>query len=152
MKRQGVMKLVFAAFVLLSANFSFAGSSKEEAVAFVKKAAEFFKANGKEKSLAEFSNPNGSFVKGDLYLTVWDFNGNQIAHGANPKLIGKNLTALKDADGKEFVKDFMKIPTSATKTGWVDYRWTNATTKKIEAKSTYFEVADDVLIGAGIYK
>lgn len=127
-----------------------AGVSKEETKAFVKKAISYYKANGKEKALAEFSNPTGQFVKGDLYLTVWDFKGTQIAHGANKKLIGKNLLDLKDTSGKEFVKEFMAVGKKGS--GWVEYKWTNPASKQVESKHTYLEAVNDTIIGAGIYE
>lgn len=36
--------------------------------------------------------------------------------------------------------------------GWVDYKWVNPVTKEIQAKSAYFEKADDVIISSGFYK
>jgi cytochrome c len=74
-----------------------------EAEAMVQKAIDFYKANGKDKTLAEISNPKGQFIQGDLYLFVWDMNGVVIAHGTNPKLIGKDMSQLKDVDGVRFV-------------------------------------------------
>lgn len=147
MKKYVLLMVTCFALIISSA---FAGAKPEEAKEMVAKAVAFYKANGKEKALAEFSNPTGQFVKGELYLTVWDLKGTQIAHGANQKLIGKNLIDLKDADGKTFVKDFMEVGKKGN--GWVDYKWTNPTSKKIEAKSVYLELVGDTLIGCGIYK
>ncbi len=125
--------------------------SPAEAMAMVKKAGEYLKANGKEKAFAEFSNPKGSFKDRDLYIMVYDMNGVNRAHGANPKLIGKDLIELKDADGTYIVKSFVETAKGKGK-GWVDYKWPNPVSKAIESKSTYVEKHDDVLIGAGIYK
>lgn len=150
------MKKVIMAVILVMVTLGVCGgalaadSNKDSAKALVKKAVKFYKANGKEKALAEFSNPKGQFVKGDLYLTVWDFNGTQIAHGTNPKLIGKNLLELKDSNGKEFVKEFMAVGKNGS--GWVEYTWTNPASKKIESKLTYLETVGDIIIGSGFYK
>lgn len=150
MKKFGVLLVAGIAFVGLSLGALAAEhAKKDDAVAFVKKAIEFYKANGKDKSLKEFSDNKGQFVKGELYLTVWDLKGNQIAHGVNPKLIGKNHLELKDADGKLFVKDFMDVGQKGS--GWVSYKWTNPTSKKIEPKTVYLEKVDDTLIGCGVY-
>jgi len=124
--------------------------TEADAQAFAKKGVAFFKANGKEKALAAYSDPKGEFVSGELYLTVWDFNGNQIAHGSNQKLIGKNLLDLKDSDGKYFVKEFMEIAKKGS--GWVEYKWTNPVSKKIEPKRVYLEAVGDILVGCGVYK
>jgi cytochrome c len=123
----------------------------EEAVAMVKRGVEFLKTNGKDKAFAEFNNPQGQFVKGDLYVMVYDMNGLNKAHGSNPKLIGKNLIDIKDANGVFIVQKFIEVAKGSGK-GWVDYKWPNSVTKAVEAKSTYVEKAGDVLIGVGIYK
>lgn len=46
--------------------------------------------HGKEKALAEFNDPNGSFIQGDFYIYAYDFNGTTLAHPVNPEVIGKN--------------------------------------------------------------
>ena len=81
-----------------------------------------------------------------------DLNGLTLAHGGNPKLVGKNLQDLKDADGKQFFLEFAEKARSGG--GWVDYKWTNPESKKIQAKSTYIVKVEgsDRYIGCGIYK
>ena len=122
-----------------------------EAEAMIQKALDFYKANGKDKTLAEVSNPTGQFIKGDLYVFIWDMNGVVIAHGTNPKLIGKDMSQMKDVDSKRFVYDGVEIAKAKGK-GWVDYKWSNPTTQKVEAKSTYVVKADDMVFCCGIYK
>lgn len=125
--------------------------SSEDAVAMVKKAAAYLKANGKEKAFAEFSNPAGQFKDRDLYLTTIDLEGNVLAHGANAKLLGKSVIEMKDADGKAFIKGFIDVASSKGK-GWVDYKWPNPVSKAIEQKSSYVEKVENVVIACGIYK
>ncbi|MFZ3049053.1 MAG: cache domain-containing protein [Desulfatirhabdiaceae bacterium] len=122
-----------------------------EAEAMIQKALDFYKTNGKEKTLAEVSNPTGQFVKGDLYVFIWDMNGVVIAHGTNSKLIGRDMSQMKDVDGKRFVYDGVELAKAKGK-GWVDYKWSNPTTKKVEAKSTYVVKVDDMVFCCGIYK
>jgi signal transduction histidine kinase len=121
----------------------------EEAKALVAQAVAFYKANGKEKALAEFSNPKGQFVKGDLYIFAYNPKGAIIAHGGDPKLIGRDFTGVQDADGKYFAREFIKIGPEG---GWVDYKWMNYITKKVEAKTAYLQRIDGVIIGCGAYK
>ena len=151
------MKTFFKSIVIGLAALALTGvvaaaekGTAEEAVAMVKKAAALVKSSGKEKAFAEFNNPKGAFVDRDLYVMCYDMEGNNKCHGSNPKLIGKNLLEIKDADGKFIVKSF--IETAGKGKGWVDYKWPNATTKAVEPKSTYVEKVDDILIGVGIYK
>ena len=68
-------------------------------VAFVQEAVAYAKQNGKEKALAEFSNRNGSFFRGVLYIYAYDYNGTTIAHPVNPEKIGVNRLEEKDAEG-----------------------------------------------------
>lgn len=150
---KNVFKMVVAGLCALAFNGAAIAAEKgtaDEAVAMVKKGVAFVKANGKEKAFAEFSNKSGQFVDRDLYIMVYDMQGNNKAHGSNAKLIGKNLIDIKDADGVYIVKGLIDVANKGK--GWFDYKWPNAVTKAVEPKSTYVEKVDDVLIGVGIYK
>jgi cytochrome c len=154
-----VQKLLFSAFALFfvfghAVVYASEKGTADEAVALVKKAAAYLSANGKEKAFAEFNNPAGQFVNKDLYVFVYSMNGDGInlAHGANSKMIGKNLLELKDVDGIYIVKEFYKTANGKSGKGWVDYKWSNPVTKAFEAKTSYIEKVGDVMIGCGIYK
>ena len=121
----------------------------EEAKALVAQALAFYKANGKEKALAAFSKRKGRFVKGDLYIFAYDLNGRIIAHGGDPKLVGQDFIDIRDPDGKYFAREFIKIGPEG---GWVDYKWMNYKTNKIEVKTSYLKRIDDVIVGCGAYK
>jgi cytochrome c len=141
------MLLGLLAAAISSWSFAADKGSADEAVANVKKAVAYLKANGKDKAFAEFNNPAGQFSNRDLYIFVFDKQGVALSHGANKKLIGKNMLDLQDADGKHFIKKFYEVDKA-----WVDYKWQHPSTKMIEQKSTYIEKVDDLLIGCGIYK
>ena len=64
-------------------------TKQNEVIAFLNEAVTYLKENGKEKALQEFNNRSGSFVRGDLYIFAYDFNGTYIAHPINPDLIGR---------------------------------------------------------------
>jgi len=144
--------LLAAAFALAAPIVHADGNAtRDDAVAMVKKGVAFIKANPKEKAYAEISNKQGAFVHNDLYLTVYGLDGVVRAHGANEKMIGKNLIELKDIDGKAFVKE--RVELAKTKgTFWQDYKFTNPTTKKVEPKQMYCEKLDDAVVCGGIYK
>ena len=127
------------------------GATAAEATAMVKKGAAYLKANGKEKGYAAISNKAGQFNDRDLYLVVYGLDGVVLAHGANEKMIGRNLIELKDVDGKAFVKERVELAQSKG-TFWQDYKFTNPTNKKIEPKSMYCEKLDDSVVCGGIYK
>jgi cytochrome c len=126
-------------------------ATAEEATAMVKKGVAFIKANSKEKGYAEISNKTGQFNDRDLYLVVYGLDGTVRAHGANEKMIGKNLIELKDVDGKAFVKERVELAQSKG-TFWQDYKFTNPVNKKIEPKRMYCEKLDDAVVCGGIYK
>jgi signal transduction histidine kinase len=146
--------LVFASamcFVLGLAFASGALASQKDAKALVDKAAAYVKANGKDAALKEINLAKGQFDKGELYVFAYDMSGKVIAHPKNPKLIGKDLINVPDPDGKLFRKEIVEV--AKTKgTGWVDYKYTNPETKKIEAKTTYVVKVGDVILCCGTYK
>ena len=147
------MKRLFVVIlsVLFLANPAFAGGTADEAKSLVDKAVAHIKANGKDKAFAEFTNQKGQFVDRDLYIFAVDFKGLTLAHGGNAKLVGRDMLGLKDADNKFFIQNFIEV--AKTKgSGWVDYKWSNPVTKKIEKKSTYVFKVDDYFLGCGIYK
>jgi cytochrome c len=133
--------------------FTSQASTLEEAKALTEKAAAYMKANGKDKSIAEFNNPNGEFVKGDLYIFALDFNGVVLAHGGNPKLAGTSLLETKDPTGKYFVKEQIDLAKSKG-SGWLEYNWTNPATKKIQNKKSWIQRIEgtDIYIGCGIFQ
>jgi cytochrome c len=142
--------LALSSFVF-STGASASGGTADEAMALVKKASTYLKANGKEKALAEFNNPKGQFVDRDLYIFVVDMTGTTLANGSNAKVVGKNMMEQKDQNDKYFIKEFIKLGNTAGK-GWVDYRWINPVSQKMETKSTYIEKTEGLIIGSGIYK
>jgi signal transduction histidine kinase len=122
-----------------------------EAEAMVKKAVAFIKANGEEKAYEEFTHGK-LFKDRDLYVIVYDLNGKNLAQGANPKLVGKDLIGLKDPDGKPLIQMFVDLAKTKGK-GWVEgYKFLNPVSQKIEGKAMYLERVGDTLVGCGIYK
>lgn len=152
--RSNMLKLVFSflAFVMcLGATAADQPASKDEAVAIVKKAIGYIRQNGKEKALAEFSKPQGPFVDRELYIAVLDLNGVMLAHGANPKLVGKSLLDIKDVHGKAFVREQVEVAKNKG-SGWVDFEWVNPVSKKMEPRSVYLERMDDYFVLSGVYR
>ena len=152
MKKVMVMALIGLVMVLGN-SFSFAADAgtKEEAVAMVKKAVEYIKANGRDKAFEEFSNPKGKFVDRDLYIVVYDMNMKCLAHGQKKSMVGKDLLDFKDVDGKEYMKERQTLMKANT-TAWQEYKFMNPVSKKIEPKEMYLEKFEDVVVGCGVYK
>jgi cytochrome c len=125
--------------------------SPQEAEAMVKKGVAYIKANGPEKAYEEFTN-GASFKERDLYLFVYDMTGKNLAHGANPKLVGKDLIGLKDPNGKLIIVMLTELAKTKGK-GWSDeYMFRNPVSQKLEPKIAYLERVGDIFVGAGVYK
>jgi len=141
-----------AAFTLATAaGLAAEHATKPEAVALVKKAVDFIKANGPQKGYSEISSITPTFHDRDLYVVAYDSTGKCLAHGSNAKLVGKDLIDAQDADGVYYIKKRMELlKTSAS--FWQDYKFSDPLTKKLEPKSTYCEKLNDTAICAGIYK
>jgi signal transduction histidine kinase len=127
-------------------------ATQEQAQAMVKKGAAYIKAHGAEKGYAEISNKKGEFVDRDLYLVVYGLDGKCLAHGANDKQIGRDLSDLTDIDGKYFVKERVALARSKPAGFWQDYKFTNPVSKKIESKSMYCEKLGETAVCGGVYR
>jgi cytochrome c len=142
---------VAAAVLALPAAAEVKNATKDEALAMIKKASAHYKKVGKDKALADFSTKGGAFTDRDLYVYTADMTGKVTSHGANEKLLGRDLMQLKDADGKLFIVEILD-KVKAGKSGWTDYKWVNPVSKEIEQKSAYCEPLDGQVICAGVYK
>ena len=139
------------AMMMLGAVHAADQGTAAEAEAMVKKAVAYIKAQGPEKAYDEFTNGK-SFKDRDLYVIVYDLNGKNLAQGANPKLVGKDLIGLKDPDGKPLIQMFVDLAKTKGK-GWVEgYKFLNPVSQKIEGKAMYLERVGETLVGCGIYK
>jgi signal transduction histidine kinase len=131
--------------------FACAAETPDDAIALVDKGLAYMQKNGKDALIKEVNAKSPAFIKGDSYLVVRSIDGIMLGHPYNPKLIGKNMLELPDADGKLFRKEIVEGARTKGK-GWVDYRYNNPTTNEIEKKSTYYMRNGDVILEAGIYK
>ncbi len=126
-------------------------TSNETLVAFVESAVAYVKENGKEAALAEFNDPNGSFVQGELYIYAYDFNGTTLAHPVNPEKVGVNR--LNETEGG--VGIFLAEMNDAVRNGDGFHRiaYINPTRDRtLESKLAYaVQVDEDWWLGSGIY-
>lgn len=121
-----------------------------EAEALVKKAIAYYKKNGREKSMNEFSRSPGPFVDRDLYVTVLTMQADSLAH-INPKMRGRNTMDYRDPDGKFPIRERTEIAKRDGK-GWQEFKFVNPVTMKIEIKKTYFETYDNLIFSAGAFR
>jgi signal transduction histidine kinase len=146
--------LVFAfALPAVAQDKSKAKGTDKEAVAMVEKAIAHIKKAGREKAFADFNNKSGPFTDRDLYVVVYDMKGKVLSHGANDKMIGRDVLELRDTDGKYFVKERVEMMSKgADAKGWQDYKFMNPVSKAIEPKQMYLQRHEDMIVGCGIYK
>jgi signal transduction histidine kinase len=123
----------------------------EEARALLAKAVAHIKAAGRDKAMADFMVKPGPWNDRDLYITVYDLNGKTLAHGANPRLVGKDNINLQDANGKFHIKERLEIVKAKGK-GQQDIAYLNPMTKEIEPKVMFFERLDELIVSCGAYK
>jgi cytochrome c len=142
---------VTASMIAMSGPAFSAGANKDEAMAMVKKAVSFIKEQGPDKAYLEFSNKTGKFVDRDLYIVVYQLSGKVLAHGANDKLIGKDMMDAQDVDGKFYIKERVELAQKQA-SFWQDYKFVNPTTKKVEPKEMYCERLDQFAVCGGVYK
>jgi cytochrome c len=156
MNMKSLMKLMLAAVTalgLLAGAQAQDNGTRDEAKAMVEAAIEHVKKVGAEQAFKDFTDKtNKNWQKKDLYVFAYNMEGVNVAHGANDKLIGKNLIELKDPEGKLLIKELRD--TAAKGGGWVDYEWPHPQTKKIESKVSYVKkmVNFEGFIGVGVYR
>lgn len=121
-----------------------------EAEALVKKAIAYYKKNGREKSMDEFSKSPGPFVDRDLYVSVLTMQADSLAH-INAKMRGRNTMEYRDPDGKFPIRERTEIAKRDGK-GWQEFKFVNPVSMKIEVKHTYFETYDNLIFSAGAFR
>jgi len=122
-----------------------------QAEALLRKAAAHYTAVGKTKALDDFTNDKADYVDRDLYIACIDRQGIWTAHGMNKGLLGRDMTKLMDADGHS-LGNLILDTVKTNKEGWVEYRWANPTTKKLDDKRSFVMLIGDDVCGVGFYK
>lgn len=124
---------------------------RQTAVALVRKGVAHLKAVGKRRACDDFDDADSEFVFGEYYISAFDINGVRVANGSDPRTRGEQILDIRDADGKQHVRAIIEKAKSRGK-GWEDYKWMNPVTRRVEPKSVYFELVDDVVVSCGIYR
>jgi signal transduction histidine kinase len=149
---RGLAAALVALFLAVHPTNAAEFGTRDEAVAMVKRVQKMFAAAGAEatfKAVDDKSNP--SFHDRDLYVFVYDLTGICVSHGARPALVGKNLISLKDQSGVYIIQEMIALATGPG-SGWVDYKWPNPLSNKIEDKASYVEKMGDYFVGVGVYR
>lgn len=84
-------------------------SKKETMVLLAKSAIRSFVEMG-EAIFGKITDPQGSFIRGDLSVFVLDSDGVCYAWGDQLKMVWNDLSELKDENGKSFIASALEIP------------------------------------------
>lgn len=129
----------------------FSKESREDLVAFVQGAKDFYLNTTKGDALETFNDISSEFVNGNRYIAAYDFDGNLLAHPFRPEFIGKNRIEVKDINGVELVKDMMALAQSGG--GFTYYFYADPAKNMTQGfKLAYVMKVDDTWwLGSGIY-
>ncbi|PNQ98019.1 chemotaxis protein [Azospirillum argentinense] len=124
---------------------------REQVRAVALKAAELIAARGLEAAAAAF-NRDGEFRHGALYVTVIDFAGVWKVYPPRPAGVGVSVINVKDPDGRDIVRDILSVARDSGE-GWVEYRWLNPASDRIEPKTTFVKrvPGQDLVAYVGLY-
>ena len=107
-----------------------------------------------EAAFRLFHDPTSPFIAKDAYIFVYDMNGVNLALPAFPNLEGRNLLDMKDTQGKQLIREMLKV-VQTSGSGWVDYMWPKPGDSVSTQKSSYVSKAKMgdqwVLVGCGVY-
>jgi len=139
--------------LIFLANCARPSPSKEQIVALVDKAAALIERDG-EKAFAEFRKKGSEWLQGTTYIFVDDMEGRIVCHPVQPDLEGKAALDMKDANGKEFVREMIEL-LKTKDAGWVEYAWTKPGATTPSKKLGYVKKTKlgdkPVLVGSGLY-
>ena len=122
-----------------------------ELASLVGEAIAYAERNGKDAALAEFNDRNGSFVRGNLYVYAFDYDGTTLALPHQPGLIGTDLSGLQDPYGVNYTR--VEILLAQHGGGFVFYHYPNpARNMTLEPKMSFVRGVDETWwLGAGVY-
>jgi hypothetical protein len=136
-----------AGFKLGAAEFG----GREDAEALVKRALDYARQKGVAALIAAINDlAERKFSDRDLYLVMFDLDGEIVAHGANARLLKQDARRLRDPDGKAFGLDMIRLAKSKGE-GWVVHKFAHPLTQEVKAKSVYVRRFDDFLVSCGYY-
>jgi polar amino acid transport system substrate-binding protein len=128
-----------------------ASLNQDELVPFVESALVYAQEYGKDRATVEFSNKTGSFVRGELYIYAYDFNGTNIAHPFKSDWIGQNKINETDSNGVPYIRNLVNAARDGK--GFTYFIFPNpAHDNRLEFKIGYAMLVDDGWwLGSGSY-
>jgi polar amino acid transport system substrate-binding protein len=124
---------------------------RQNLTSFVGEAIAYAGKNGKDAAIREFNDRNGTFVRGNLYIYAFDYNGKTLALPHQPHLLGTDLSGLQDPLGVNYTR--IEIYLAKQGGGFIFYHYPNpAHNMTLEPKMSYVRKVDETWwLGAGTY-
>ena len=126
-------------------------------VALVEQAAKLMEEQG-ESAFPEFGRKGSKWFSGPYYLFVYEPDGTCVFHPLQPDWVGKNMSELRDMNGKPMVQLVAQVGERPGKdaSGWVFYLWPDKTQLIPQWKSAYVRKVvtpsgKTYVIGSGVY-
>lgn len=115
-------------------------------------AADLLSRQGLDKARPALTE-EGPFRFGEIYVNVIDTNGTWLVYPPSPRNEGKSVLNVRDADGKLLVKEIIRLAVDQGE-GWVEYRWLNPVSNRIEPKQSYVKLVPELpaIVYVGLYR
>ena len=100
--------------------------------------------------LRDITDLSKGYFDRDMYVFVFDRNGNYRAFGGNPAKVNTSVNQVPGIDGPGLIQAvFMQADRES---GWVEYDITNPANGRVQPKMSYVQKMDDLALGCGVYK
>lgn len=128
-------------------------ATPEMVISKVEKAARLLEKEGKT-AFPKFMGNGSEFLFAGTYIWINDLNGVILMHPVKEKLWGRNLTGIKDREGKRFIA--MGVYLAEEKgSGWIGYLWPKPGEDGVSPKASYVKMVHtpdgDMVLGCGVY-
>lgn len=123
----------------------------DEMKAFVAEAALYAREHGLTEAISAFNDPDGDFVRDELYIFAYDMNGTVLALPFQQGFIGINRSEVHDSSGVAYITSMRGL--AAEGGGSICYLYPNpARDYAEELKLSYVLPVDETwFVGSGIY-
>ncbi len=128
-----------------------AANATDEMKSFVDEAAVYAREHGRTEALSAFNNPEGEFVRGELYIFAYAMNGTVLALPFQQGLIGTDRRGVQDPNGVAYIDAICRA--AAEGGGSIYYVYPNPTNGYAEELKLGYVVPvdDEWFVGSGVY-
>ena len=126
-------------------------ASADEAHDLAVRALAHIEQAGRETAIADFHDAQGDFIDRDLYVFIFDRNGNISAFGSKPVLVGGPASAVPGLEANSFLEQAWAAADAGG--GWIQYDVVSPGTKEVTPKESFIlPLGTGEFIGCGAYR